>query len=132
MKRFGPGKHLMRPMKEKDAFFSRLHLLIVMVKAAMKGYPIGKYRKKAAVENAAAVHKQVAHLDISFMGLDTETHLFRERVKLLCVMAAAMIGEDYPMGIHRREAMQENIRMIETYAFSHKKIELFDKVLKVA
>ncbi len=132
MKRFGPGNHLMRPMLEKDIFLSRLHLLIVMVKAAVKGYPIGTHRKKAALENAATIHKQIARLDTSFIGQTTSSHLFRERVKLLSVMAAAMIGENYPMGVHRREAMLDNIQMIEESAFPHQKLKLFDKVLKVA
>lgn len=122
----------MHPMTENDVFLLRLHLLIVIVKAALKGYPIGKFRKKAALDNASAVHKLISNLDISFLNLKTSSHLFKERVKLLTVMATAIIGENYPLGIHRREAMLDNIEMITEYAFPHKSLELFHDVLKVA
>lgn len=132
MKRFGCRNHQAQSMNENDIFLSRLHLLIIVVKAALKGYPVGKYRKKAGIENAGEVHKMISRMDIAFLGLETSPHLFKERVKLLTVMVSAIIGENYPMGVHRREAMLNNIEIIEESAFPNKKLELFDKVLKVA
>ena len=119
-------------MSENDIFLLRLHLLIIIVKAALKGYPIGKFRKKSALENAAAVHKLISTFDISFLNLKTSSHLFKERVKLLSVMATAIISENYPLGIHRREAMLDNIEMIIEYAFPEKKMALYHEILKVA
>lgn len=132
MKRFGPTHNLNSKTSEADVFMLRLHLLIVMVKAALKGYPIGRYRKKAALANAADVYNLIATVDISFLNLTTSTHLFKERVKLLSVMATAIISEDYPLGVHRREAVLNNIEMITDYAFPNKHLSLFPDILKVA
>ncbi len=132
MKRFGPEKLNAKQSKETDLFLIRLHLLIVMVKASLRGYPVGKYRKQAALDNTTYVHKLISDLDISFLNLNSSTHLFKERVKLLCVMATAIVSEDYPLGIHRREAVMDNIDRIIEYAFPKAKFDLFHDVLKVA
>jgi hypothetical protein len=132
MKRFGPEKLNAKQAKETELFLMRLHLLIVMVKASLKGYPVGKYRKQAALDNATYVHKLISDLDISFLNLNSSAHLFKERVKLLSVMATAIVSEDYPLGIHRREAVMDNIDMIIEYVFPEAKFDLFHDVLKVA
>ncbi len=132
MKRFGPEKLVAKQTNETDLFLMRLHLLIVMVKASLKGYPVGKYRKQAALDNANYVHRLISDLDISFLNLNSSAHLFKERVKLLCVMATAIVSEDYPLGIHRREAVMDNIDMIIEYAFPEAQFDLFHGVLKVA
>lgn len=119
-------------MDVNDVFLLRLQLLIVIVRAALKGYPIGKLRKKAALENAAAVHSLVLDLDLSFLDLKALSSLFRERVKLLSFMAAAIVSEDFPLGIHRRQAVLDNIDIITRYGFPQKNIKLFHDVLKVA
>lgn len=122
----------MREMNEDEVFLMYLHLLIVMIKASLKGYPIGETRKTAALNTAGTVHKLISNMDLSSLGLKTSSHLFRERVKLLSVMASAIISEDYPLGIHRREAVMDNIQIITEYAFPNKNLELFHEVLKVA
>ena len=132
MNRFGPTQPQDRKTTQEDAFLLRLHLLIVMVKAALKGYPIGEHRKKNALDNAAAVYNLISQVDLSFLNLTTSTHLFKERVKLLSVMTTAIISEEYPLGVHRREAVLDNIKMISEYAFPQKSLELFPEVLKVA
>ncbi len=109
-----------------------LHLLIVIIKASLKGYPSGEYRKSAALNTATKVHKLISNIDLSFLGSKSSSHLFRERVKLLSVMAAAIISEDYPLGIHRREAVMDNIEIISEHAFPNKNLDLFHEVLKVA
>ncbi len=117
---------------ENEIFLLRLHLLIVMVKAALKGYPTGEYRKKTALDNAASVHHLISKIDISFLNLSRSSHLFKERVKLLSVMTTAIISDDYPLGIHRREAVLDNIEVIIECAFPDTTLELFPEVLKVA
>lgn len=132
MKRFGSTHQKMHEMDENEIFLTHLHLLIVIIKAALKGYPGGDHRKAAALNTAGTVHKLISNLDLSFLGLKTSSHLFRERVKLLSVMAAAIVSEDYPLGVHRREAVRDNIEIITEYAFPDKNLELFHEVLRVA
>lgn len=132
MKRYGSGHTQMRKTTKEDVFLLHLQLMIVVVKAALKGYPIGDYRKRAALENAHLVHKLISTLDVTFLDLKTSSHLFRERVKLLSVMATAIVSETYPLGIYRRQAVLENIDIIHEYAFPQKKMKLFHDVLKVA
>lgn len=132
MKRLGAEQTKMRETDEKDIFLMYLHLLIIMIKASLKGYPAGHFRKNAALNTSSMVHKMISNMDLSFLGLKTSTHLFRERVKLLCVMASAILSEEYPLGIHRREAVMDNINIITEYAFPNKPIDLLYEVFKVA
>lgn len=132
MKKFGSKNPREEKTTQEDVFLLRLHLLVVMVKAALKGYPIGEHRKKAAMKNASDVHDLVSNLDLSFLNLNTSTHLFKERVKLLSVMTTAIISEEYPLGVHRREAVLDNIKVITEYAFPDQNLALFPDVLKVA
>lgn len=132
MNRFGSDQPRNDVTTQEDVFLLRLHLLIVMVKAALKGYPIGTHRKKAALDNASVMYNLISQIDISFLELTTSPHLFKERVKLLSVMATAILSEEYPLGVHRREAVLDNIETIAEYAFPEKKLNLFPHVLKVA
>lgn len=132
MKKFGCRNHPLRSMNENDLFLLRLHFLIIVVKAALQGYPVGKYRKKASLKNAAEISKMIPGMDLSFLGMETSQHLFKERVRLLAIMVSAIIGENYPLGVHRREAVLDNIEIIERCAFPRSRLVLFDKVLKVA
>ena len=132
MKRFGATQISCKRMDDNYFFLMRLHLLIVMVKAKLKGYPGGDFRKEAVLENAASIFKSIPNIDISFLGSNTSSHLFKERVKLLSVMATAIICEDYPLGIHRREAVIDNIEIIIQTAFPRQKLSLFHDVLMAA
>ena len=131
MKRFGATLVRSKKMDDTHLFLMRLHLLIVMVKAKLKGYPAGEHRKEAVLENAASLFKTIPNINISFLG-NTSSHLFRERVKLLTVMATAIICEDYPLGIHRREAVMDNIEIIIQTTFPRQKLSLFHDVLMAA
>lgn len=113
-------------------FLMRLHLLIVMVRAKLKGYPGGDFRKKAALETATLIFKEIPRLNDSFLGSRASSHLFKERVKLLSVMATAILCEDYPLGVHRREAVLDNIEMITQMAFPRQTLSLFHDVLMAA
>jgi len=132
MKQFGPSRITPDDMDDRHIFLMRLHLLMVMVKARLSGYPTGKFRKKAVLENAAALHKMIENTDVSGLVLHAGSHLFRQRVKLLCVMAVAIISEDCPLGVYRREAVLENIDTLMESAFAEKKLVLFHDVLNAA
>lgn len=132
MKRFGATHISSTEMEDTHLFLLRLHLLIVMVKAKLKGYPSGAYRMEAVLENSASVFKVIPKLNISSLSSNRESHLFKERVKLLSVMATAIICEDYPLGIHRREAVLDNIEIIIQTVFPRQKISLFHDILMAA
>ena len=55
MMKLGPTPEETRAMSVNDVYLSRLKLLIIMAKAYLKNYPIGKYRKSAIIENAHQV-----------------------------------------------------------------------------
>ena len=91
-----------------------------MGKAFLDGIPLGEHRRKAMLENAYHVESE----SIDLGGLISEAphirsqcantvfdHVFYQRVKLLAVMIKAIAG-GYPMGEHRRSAMQENIDIV--------------------
>ena len=52
MLRLGANPLNMKEMDLDDIFTSRLQLLIIMAKAYLNGYPLGKYRAQAVIENA--------------------------------------------------------------------------------
>lgn len=132
MKRFGADEKRMRAMNEADVFKARLHLMIVVVKAALKGYPVGEFRKNAALENANEVYTQTDKIDLSFLKNKTSSHLFRERIKLLCIMCSAIVSNEYPLGVYRRQAVLDNIDMIVEFAFPQQDMGSIHKTLKVA
>ncbi len=132
MKRFGPGSRHMRSMSEKDAFSMHLHLLIVMVRACLKGYPAGEFRQSAVKDTASHIYRTISDHGLPFSDIGISSYLLEERIKLLCIMASAMITETCPLGIHRREAVNENIETIIKHVFPHKAPELFHEVLRVA
>jgi hypothetical protein len=132
MKRFGASDKSMGPMDESQVFWMRLHLLTVIVKAALKGYPIGDFRQAAAIETASQIRRQIIQMEIPFLKSSTASHLFKQRVKLLCIMATAIVSESYPLGIHRQEAVLDNLQSIVESAFSQKQEQFIYDILKVA
>ena len=133
MKRFGSDKGKMAPGDDPIFLFrQRLCLLIVMVKARIKGYPVGKFRRSAVLENAAFLHKACARIDITLPDNSSCAHLFKERVKLLAIMATALVSDDYPLGLHRRDAVLENIESIVAAAFPQQELPLFHDILMAA
>ncbi len=132
MKRFGSTSEDMAETSPDQVFELRLNLLIIMVKAALKGYPAGRHRRSAVLENAARLHKMAADLDLNEFIVTRSTHLFKERVKLLCIMATAIISDEYPLGIHRREAVFDNIDTLCEQSFFNQQVKHFHDILKVA
>ena len=134
MIKLGPTSGEMRTMSDDDIFLSRLKLLIIMAKAYLKNYPIGKYRKSAIIENAHHIFYHSLKLvsktaffknhDIKTQSGITsedeikEEYVFHQRVQLLSVMAKAL-AEDRLTGNFRKKALQDNLdRICETLIFN--------------
>jgi hypothetical protein len=127
MIKFGPPSGKMRAMSIDDIFLSRLKLLIIMAKAYLKNYPIGKYRKTAIIENAHHVFYHSLrlvsetnsfenHASKSQSGITSEIeieeeHGFHQRVQLLAVMAKAL-AENRLTGHIRKKALRDNLDRI--------------------
>ena len=136
MKIFGPTPEDMRAKCVNDIFLSRLKLLIIMAKAYLKNYSIGKYRKIAIIENAHHVFYHSLQLANSETqsGITSEVKTeeeqdFHKRVQLLAVMAKA-IAEDRLTENFKKKAVQDNLnRLCEILLFSvHDKDMKFLKV----
>ena len=127
MMRLGPTSGEAKAMSVNDIFLSRLKLLIIMAKAYLKNYPIGKYRKSAIIENAHHVfyhslqlisetHFFENHESESQSGITSEIeveeeHAFHKRVQLLAVMVKA-VAENRLTGDFRKKALQDNLDRI--------------------
>jgi len=127
MMKLGPTSEKTRAMSVNNIFLSRLKLLIIMAKAYLKNYPIGKYRKSAIIENAHHVfyhslqlisetdffenHESESQSGIS-SGVETEEEqVFHQRVQLLAVMVKAL-AENRLTGHIREKALQDNLDRI--------------------
>ncbi len=139
MLRLGSPASESREMDLDDIFFARLKLMIIMAKAYLNGCPMGEYRRKAMIDNAD--HVEAESIDIGGLvdglplkqkvsGNSIYDHLFYQRVKLLAVMVKAA-AKGFPMGEHRKSAMEENIDTIcHTLMFSSRAEDI--AFLKVA
>ena len=134
MIKLGPPPEEMRAMSIDDIFLSRLKLLIIMAKAYLKDYPIGKNRKSAIIENAHYVFYHSLQLisQINFSEnfesdsqspitseIDIEEERkFHQRVQLLAVMVKAAV-ENRLTENYRKKALQENLnRICDTLIFT--------------
>ena len=127
MLRLGASAADMRDLDTDDVFISRLKLLVIMASAYLKQYPLGDVRKKAIIQNANQVAREIVdwqgqvhnfRSDHELKGDASFNHIFFQRVKLLAVMAKAL-AEDHPMGFHRLKAMEDNLDDIcETIRFN--------------
>lgn len=109
-----------REMNLDDIFFLRLKLMIIMVKTYLDGGPMGDCRRKAMHENASHVEKEAMALgrhtdkfreEDESAGRSGYDFVFYQRVKLLALMVKG-VTKGFPMGSHRRTAMQENLEVI--------------------
>ncbi len=129
MLRLGSSHAHTREMDLDDIFIARLKLLIVMGRAFLKGFPLGEHRRQAMLENARHIESE----SIDLGGLITDPphlspaaptgamdfdHVFFQRAKLLAVMIKA-VSKGFPMGEHRKNALQENLDIIcQTLTFN--------------
>jgi len=116
-----------------DIFLSRLKLLIIMAKAYLKNYPIGRYRKSAIIDNAHHVfyhslqlisetnfsenHESESQSVITSEIEIEKERVFHQRVRLLAVMVKA-VAENRLTENFRKKALQENLdRICDTLIF---------------
>jgi len=133
MMKLGPTSGETKAMSVNDIFLSRLKLLIIMAKAYLKNYPIGKYRKSAIIENAHHVFYHSLqlinetdffenHESESQSGINSEIeieeeYVFHQKVQLLAVMVKA-VAENRLTGDSRKKALQDNLdRICDTLIF---------------
>jgi len=133
MMKLGPTSGETKAMSVNDIFLSRLKLLIIMAKAYLKNYPIGKYRKSAIIENAHHVFYHSLqlinetdffenHESESQSGINSdieieEEYVFHQKVQLLAVMVKA-VAENRLTGDSRKKALQDNLdRICDTLNF---------------
>ncbi len=120
MLRLGSAPPETREMDLDDIFILRLQLLVIMAKAYLDGCPLGEHRRQAMFENAH--HVEVESIDLGGLiigfpyqyqtsGVMEVDHVFYQRAKLLAVMVKA-VAKGFPMGDHRKTAMQENLDII--------------------
>ena len=69
MIRLGAEPSKMREIELDDVFLSRLQLLIIMSKAYLSGYPLGRHRIKSILENAH-------HVKVDAVGLEEDLEWF--------------------------------------------------------
>ncbi len=134
MIKLGPTSGETKAMSVNDIFLSRLKLLIIMAKAYLKNYPIGKYRRSAVIENAHHVFYHSLQLvsetfffenreSESQSGISSEIEIeeervFHQRVQLLAVMIKAL-AEERLTGHIRKKALQDNLdKICDTLTFS--------------
>jgi hypothetical protein len=133
MIKLGPTPDEMRAMVIGDIFLSRLKLLIIMAKAYLKNYPIGRYRKSAIIDNTHHVFyhslKLIARINflenyesenqssiISEMNIEEERK-FLKKVQLFAVMVKA-VAENRLTENFRKKDLQENLdRICDTLIF---------------
>ena len=139
MLRLGTQPEFMREMELDDVFLSRLQLLVIMAKAYLNQYPLGEFRQRSILENAALVQIDADGLaeeatslerdDPDSSTLDFEP-VFYQRIKLLTVMAEAF-AKGHTLEDHKREALKHNLESIcEGITFRQKLSEM--QFLKVA
>ena len=131
MLKLGPTPGETRAMSANDIFLSSLKLLIIMAKAYLKNYPIGKYRKSAIIKNAHHVFYHSLQLigetgffenreSESRSGITSEVdeeRVFHQRVQLLAVMVKA-VAENRLTGDFKKKALQDNLdRICNTLIF---------------
>ena len=132
MERFGSPSRNPVPMNEALEFNARLHLLIIMAKAMLNQYPAGAWRIRAIHENVHTIHCLLNQMKPALFQKISDPHIFRQRVKLLCIMVTAGMSDPDSQGRFRQQAVQENIDEIIVQAFNRKMPGLFETLLKVA
>lgn len=127
MNPFGSNSLSESHKEDENIFLARLQLIVVMSKAYLEGFPIGKYRKQAIIENANSLFYLSLFAEHSEAGSDRpvvkdsiKTKQFYEKVRLLSVMAKAF-AEGRLIGEQKRRELEKNIDYVcETITFNSK------------
>ena len=139
MLRLGANPLNMKEMDLDDIFTARLQLLIIMAKAYLNEYPLGKYRTMAVTENAEHVKIEAEALEVELRRMHTGAeliaehyadHAFYQRVQLLARMAKAF-AQGNPGDAYRKEALKRNLDHICSQIAFYRQINEID-FLKVA
>ena len=136
MAQCNPISEEMNTISEHYVFTSRLKLLIIMAKAYVNGYPLGKYRKQAIAENANQVFYHSLHLvseyaalkdhglagqTHTFSKIDTpEEHMFYKRVLLLAVMAKTIVRKRSANNFKKKALLDNLNKICEALVFTSK------------
>ena len=145
MHRFGADPPDMRERRIVDVFLSRLKLLIVMSKAYLMDYPIGRYRREAIKINAKQMAWDAAYWEGYFINCGSkyeseeeaalglifhQNPSFLNKVRAFAAMAGTF-GDGGPMDSFRRKTIQDNLDYIcETITYAPRINDV--KFLKVA
>ena len=139
MIRLGAEPSSMREIELDDIFLSRLQLLIIMSKAYLNGFPLGRHRINAILENAKHIKTDAEGLEEDLQMFGDEgaygntlvfDNAFYQRVKLLSVMAEA-IAKGHDLEHHKKEALEKNLNAVcETITFNKQVSDI--QFLKVA
>ena len=117
MLRLGANPLNMKEMDLDDIFTARLQLLIIMAKAYLNDYPLGRYRAVAIITNADHVELEAEELgrelrriygDATMEPQNFADHAFYQRVQLLARMAKAF-AKGNPGDPYRKEALKRNL-----------------------
>lgn len=118
--RLGANLFRMRSLRDEDILLARLRLLVMMAKAFLHGYPLGKVSLQSIHRNGIYLagfltnwYDVLANLNtgnIMEKNLDLD-HIFFQRAKLLTIMVKSF-ADGNPMGPHRKKALQNNIQYI--------------------
>ena len=143
MMKLGPTAEETRAMSANDIFLSRLKLLIIMGKAYLKNYPIGKYRKSVIIENAYYVfyhslllisetefleNHESESQSVSISEIDMkEEREFHNRVQLLAVMLKSIAENRFSENFSKK-ALQDNLNIVcdeLVFKFQIKELDFF-------
>jgi len=118
MMKLGPTSGETKAMSVNDIFLSRLKLLIIMAKAYLKNYPIGKYSLQLINEtDFFENHESESQSGINSEIEIEEEYVFHQKVQLLAVMVKA-VAENRLTGDSRKKALQDNLdRICDTLIF---------------
>ena len=120
MQRLGPDLFQMRDICGYDILYSRLKLLIFMVKAYLAGHAFGPWGLRSMIRNTRYIvasmsgwHETLANFTFdrapqARLQLD---HIFLQRVRLLTIMVRSF-ADGNPMGIQRKTALRNNVEYI--------------------
>ena len=129
MIRYGALALAMGPMSRESMFTPRLKLLIVMAQALEKNYPLGRWRRKAVIENADYIFYETLYRSMELRQQaasgqerrpdgedrdqdDAYVHfLWLQRIQLMAVMTKSM-AQGNPAGQYRMQAFNENLSYI--------------------
>ncbi|RLC32558.1 MAG: hypothetical protein DRH32_02705 [Deltaproteobacteria bacterium] len=112
MIRLGSTPQDMHEMSIDDIFLARLKLLIIMTKACLSGYPLGRYRRNAIASNARIIESEAVDLGdldagisphFTTMEISDSEKIFYRNVRVLAVTALDFAADGETSGSEREK-----------------------------